>query len=558
MGDSFQIFRGSLIRLSSRRVCSPGLTSSQYFSSRIPESAMAFSQAGASSRNRSVSSGWQKPITRSTPARLYQLRSKITTSPAAGKCWTYRCTYICVFSRSVGVGRATTLNTRGLTRSVIRLIVPPFPAVSRPSKTTQTLAPESFTHSCMATSSPCRILIWRSYCLRFIFGGGSAPASSPATEDDARLSASSRSRSSFFFFFLAILLPPINAVISLSFRNAREVSQPGPVPRRLRRRDSRAVPRYPDAERAGGDCAGNRRRHQDRLAVDADRYLRHIGVDLDLLRGQHAQPGGMPAAEQACGLPRARHRDADDAEDAAVQPRAPAQPCNIPGSVGIVGHQQRLRGLDRRAVRLRAQPCSAMALQQVRKRIQGRIQLVAAVGRGLDHLRVRAERRVVDERLAVDHPEVDPQLDSIGQSTQTGGRVLAIQPQVEGEVIARARADDDERDAVLGRDPGHEGLRSVASGDAEQVGACLDGLAGHLGDIDGLGAANEEHLGAEFFGLALQVELRDLPAAGLRVHDQVRVSGRRLRWVLGPAPAARSCPPAAIPRPTGALSTAGP
>ena len=48
---------------------------------------MARSNAGASSRNRSVSSGLQNPITRSTPARLYQLRSKITTSPAAGK-WT--------------------------------------------------------------------------------------------------------------------------------------------------------------------------------------------------------------------------------------------------------------------------------------------------------------------------------------------------------------------------------------------------------------------------------------------------------------------------------------
>jgi hypothetical protein len=71
---------------------------------------------------------------------LYQLRSKITTSPAAGKCWMYRRTYICVFSRSVGVGRATTRKTRGLTRSVIRLIVPPFPAVSRPSNTTQILA----------------------------------------------------------------------------------------------------------------------------------------------------------------------------------------------------------------------------------------------------------------------------------------------------------------------------------------------------------------------------------------------------------------------------------
>jgi hypothetical protein len=29
----------------------------------------------------------QKPITRSTPARLYQLRSKMTISPCAGKFW---------------------------------------------------------------------------------------------------------------------------------------------------------------------------------------------------------------------------------------------------------------------------------------------------------------------------------------------------------------------------------------------------------------------------------------------------------------------------------------
>ena len=86
----------------------------------------------------------------------------------------YRWMYICDFSRSVGAGRATTRNTRGLTRSVIRLIVPPLPAVSRPSNTMQILAPVAFTHSCMATSSPCRILISRSYSLRFIFGGGPA------------------------------------------------------------------------------------------------------------------------------------------------------------------------------------------------------------------------------------------------------------------------------------------------------------------------------------------------------------------------------------------------
>ena len=86
MSESFQILRGSSIRLSSRRVCSSGLTSSQYLSRMIPESTIAFSTAGTCSRNRSVCSGVQKPITRSTPARLYQLRSKITTSPAAGKC----------------------------------------------------------------------------------------------------------------------------------------------------------------------------------------------------------------------------------------------------------------------------------------------------------------------------------------------------------------------------------------------------------------------------------------------------------------------------------------
>ena len=56
----------------------------------------------AASRKRSYCSSVQKPITRSTPARLYQLRSKITISPAAGKCCMYRCMYIW---RLLAVGR---------------------------------------------------------------------------------------------------------------------------------------------------------------------------------------------------------------------------------------------------------------------------------------------------------------------------------------------------------------------------------------------------------------------------------------------------------------------
>ncbi len=88
MSDSFQVLRGSFIRPFSRRVCSSGLTSSQYLIKMMPELIICHSRAGTISRNSVVCSGVQKPITGSTPARLYQLRSKITTSPAAGKCAT--------------------------------------------------------------------------------------------------------------------------------------------------------------------------------------------------------------------------------------------------------------------------------------------------------------------------------------------------------------------------------------------------------------------------------------------------------------------------------------
>jgi hypothetical protein len=51
-----------------------------------PDSTIAFSTSGMMVRKRLTSSFSQKPMTRSTPARLYQLRSKITISPAAGRC----------------------------------------------------------------------------------------------------------------------------------------------------------------------------------------------------------------------------------------------------------------------------------------------------------------------------------------------------------------------------------------------------------------------------------------------------------------------------------------
>src|SRR6266704_1758770 len=77
-------------------------------------------------------------MTRSTPARLYQLRSNRT---------------ICAIL--------------GFRNCVTRLIVLPFPAASRPSNTTTILARSARTHSCSFTSSACSRNSSFSYSGRF-------------------------------------------------------------------------------------------------------------------------------------------------------------------------------------------------------------------------------------------------------------------------------------------------------------------------------------------------------------------------------------------------------
>ena len=113
------------------------------------------SNSGASRMNSQYSSSVVKPITRSTPARLYQERSNMTISPAAGRCGTYRWKYHWLRSRSLGFTSATTVAPRGLRCSVKRLIVPPLPAASRPSNTSTIRCPVDFTQFCSLTSSTC-------------------------------------------------------------------------------------------------------------------------------------------------------------------------------------------------------------------------------------------------------------------------------------------------------------------------------------------------------------------------------------------------------------------
>ena len=103
--------------------------------------------------NRRYSSGVQNPITRSTPARLYQDRSIRTISPRVGSSCMYRWKYHCPRSVSLGAASATIRAIRGFRYSPTRLIAEPLPAASRPSKITSSRTPSARIHSCMTTSS---------------------------------------------------------------------------------------------------------------------------------------------------------------------------------------------------------------------------------------------------------------------------------------------------------------------------------------------------------------------------------------------------------------------
>src|SRR5689334_23864957 len=85
IGLSFHCRTGSTRRIMNRVRCSDRVTENQNFVRCSPERTSIRSNSGVSRMNSQYSSSAQKPITRSTPARLYQERSNMTISPPAGK-----------------------------------------------------------------------------------------------------------------------------------------------------------------------------------------------------------------------------------------------------------------------------------------------------------------------------------------------------------------------------------------------------------------------------------------------------------------------------------------
>ena len=86
MGESFHCFSGCRSRSANLRCCSSWLTENQNLMRWIPLCTSWRSNSGAWRMNSAYSSSVQKPITCSTPARLYQERSNSTISPRVGRC----------------------------------------------------------------------------------------------------------------------------------------------------------------------------------------------------------------------------------------------------------------------------------------------------------------------------------------------------------------------------------------------------------------------------------------------------------------------------------------
>ena len=153
---------------------------------------------------------------------------------------------------------------------------------------------------------------------------------------------------------------------------------------------------------------------------------------------------------------------------------------------------------------------------------------------GLHDLAVHAEGDVVDEHPVGHDAEVDALLDAVDERVERTDDVVPIDPEVEREVVAGPGRDADEREIVLHRDGRHERLRPVAPRRAQHGRARLDRVDRLLAPV--VLGPQDDRLHPTLAALLDDVELLDLAAAGLRVHQQDRPLGRAGPPLLDLAP----------------------
>ena len=230
--------------------------------------------------------------------------------------------------------------------------------------------------------------------------------------------------------------------------------------------------RDPHAQDSGPDAEAQRRVEHERLAVDAGGDG-PVGVDLEARRRPLApRPLQRPAALAA---PRGLADDRDP-EQAVVDPRPRARADGAAEPVAVVGDEHHRARVVR--VPARAGPAqvelAAVGAEHVGHGVEQRAQLRVAVALALDGLGVEPERDVVDEHAPVDLGQVHGALAAVDERVEGADDVVAVDAEVEREVVARAGGHARVGQPALGGDRRDDRLRAVAAGHRERVGAALD------------------------------------------------------------------------------------
>ena len=116
---------------------------------------------------------------------------------------------------------------------------------------------------------------------------------------------------------------------------------------------------------------------------------------------------------------------------------------------------------------------SAAGAEHVRHGVEQGAQLRVAIALSLDGLGIEPERDVVDEHAPVDLGEVHGSLATVDERVEGADDVVAVDAEVEREVVARAGGHARVGQPAFGGDRRDDRLRAVAAGHRERVGAAL-------------------------------------------------------------------------------------
>ena len=188
--------------------------------------------------------------------------------------------------------------------------------------------------------------------------------------------------------------------------------------------------------------------------------------------------------------------------------------------VGVVRHEHDPRA-DRLAVDGDADRLAVGRDDRERAQTRERVAPPPVVLAPVDELRVDAERDVVQEQPVVRAADVDAALDAVDERLERADRVVAVEPEVAREVVARPEGDADERQVSLDRDLGHRRQRAVAARHPERVGI---GVTGELPEV--VAVAEHMHVDPRARGRLDQLVVPAVTRA--RVDDQEGPHARNL------------------------------